>query len=180
MDAALGHLVFSMKYDVIGDQEHLRLMLRYNVLLSLSLTCFLSHLYLSFILTCWSQSSRLQYLFVFLHNTPFSTPASNIHVMQWFLAFTHRGLPNRTIPYRVFSQMTWLLWKNFDRKRFSILTCRLSNEIQNLFSSSIADIRQLSGKAYPCCQRFPKKFSHQFHLQLNTASDICCFFYTFL
>lgn len=30
MDAALGHLVFSMKYDVIGDQEHLRLMLRYN------------------------------------------------------------------------------------------------------------------------------------------------------
>ncbi|XP_037345909.2 rap1 GTPase-activating protein 1 isoform X2 [Pungitius pungitius] len=27
-DAALGHLVFSMKYDVIGDQEHLRLMLR--------------------------------------------------------------------------------------------------------------------------------------------------------
>lgn len=44
MDAALGHLVFSMKYDVIGDQEHLRLMLRYNFLLSLSLTCFLSHL----------------------------------------------------------------------------------------------------------------------------------------
>lgn len=28
MDAALGHLVFSMKYDVIGDQEHLRLLLR--------------------------------------------------------------------------------------------------------------------------------------------------------
>uniref|UniRef100_A0A3Q3WQI9 Rap-GAP domain-containing protein n=1 Tax=Mola mola TaxID=94237 RepID=A0A3Q3WQI9_MOLML len=28
MDASLGHLVFSMKYDVIGDQEHLRLMLR--------------------------------------------------------------------------------------------------------------------------------------------------------
>ncbi|XP_054641309.1 rap1 GTPase-activating protein 1 isoform X4 [Dunckerocampus dactyliophorus] len=28
MDAALGHLVFSLKYDVIGDQEHLRLMLR--------------------------------------------------------------------------------------------------------------------------------------------------------
>ncbi|KAM4582834.1 rap1 GTPase-activating protein 1 isoform 3-T3 [Fundulus diaphanus] len=28
MDAALGHLVFSMKYEVIGDQEHLRLMLR--------------------------------------------------------------------------------------------------------------------------------------------------------
>ncbi|XP_078139488.1 rap1 GTPase-activating protein 1 isoform X2 [Centroberyx gerrardi] len=28
MDTALGHLVFSMKYDVIGDQEHLRLMLR--------------------------------------------------------------------------------------------------------------------------------------------------------
>ncbi|XP_034724205.1 rap1 GTPase-activating protein 1 isoform X3 [Etheostoma cragini] len=28
MDAALGHLVFSIKYDVIGDQEHLRLMLR--------------------------------------------------------------------------------------------------------------------------------------------------------
>ncbi|XP_056294527.1 rap1 GTPase-activating protein 1 isoform X4 [Pseudoliparis swirei] len=28
VDAALGHLVFSMKYDVIGDQEHLRLMLR--------------------------------------------------------------------------------------------------------------------------------------------------------
>ncbi|XP_069096186.1 rap1 GTPase-activating protein 1 isoform X1 [Pleurodeles waltl] len=28
MDAALGHLVFSVKYDVIGDQEHLRLLLR--------------------------------------------------------------------------------------------------------------------------------------------------------
>ncbi|XP_061582884.1 rap1 GTPase-activating protein 1 isoform X7 [Cololabis saira] len=28
MDVALGHLVFSVKYDVIGDQEHLRLMLR--------------------------------------------------------------------------------------------------------------------------------------------------------
>uniref|UniRef100_A0A8C6UVL4 RAP1 GTPase activating protein n=1 Tax=Neogobius melanostomus TaxID=47308 RepID=A0A8C6UVL4_9GOBI len=28
LDTALGHLVFSMKYDVIGDQEHLRLMLR--------------------------------------------------------------------------------------------------------------------------------------------------------
>ncbi|KAM4740574.1 rap1 GTPase-activating protein 1 isoform 4-T4 [Anableps anableps] len=28
MDAVLGHLVFSMKYEVIGDQEHLRLMLR--------------------------------------------------------------------------------------------------------------------------------------------------------
>ncbi|XP_028308055.1 rap1 GTPase-activating protein 1-like isoform X5 [Gouania willdenowi] len=28
VDAALGHLVFSLKYDVIGDQEHLRLMLR--------------------------------------------------------------------------------------------------------------------------------------------------------
>ncbi|XP_077581490.1 rap1 GTPase-activating protein 1 isoform X10 [Stigmatopora nigra] len=28
MDAALGNLVFSLKYDVIGDQEHLRLMLR--------------------------------------------------------------------------------------------------------------------------------------------------------
>ncbi|XP_068097797.1 rap1 GTPase-activating protein 1 isoform X3 [Hyperolius riggenbachi] len=28
VDAALGHLVFSMKYDVIGDQEHLRLLLR--------------------------------------------------------------------------------------------------------------------------------------------------------
>ncbi|KAM9759385.1 rap1 GTPase-activating protein 1 isoform 5-T5 [Menidia menidia] len=28
MDAALGHIVFSVKYDVIGDQEHLRLMLR--------------------------------------------------------------------------------------------------------------------------------------------------------
>ncbi|XP_034542735.1 rap1 GTPase-activating protein 1 isoform X1 [Notolabrus celidotus] len=31
MDAALGHLVFSLKYDVIGDQEHLRLMLRTKV-----------------------------------------------------------------------------------------------------------------------------------------------------
>ncbi|CAJ1050204.1 rap1 GTPase-activating protein 1 isoform X4 [Xyrichtys novacula] len=31
MDAALGHLVFSLKYDVIGDQEHLRLMLRTRV-----------------------------------------------------------------------------------------------------------------------------------------------------
>lgn len=30
MDAALSHLVFSMKYEVIGDQEHLRLMLRYH------------------------------------------------------------------------------------------------------------------------------------------------------
>ncbi|KAG9352885.1 hypothetical protein JZ751_017461 [Albula glossodonta] len=28
MDSVLGHLVFSMKYDVIGDQEHLRLLLR--------------------------------------------------------------------------------------------------------------------------------------------------------
>uniref|UniRef100_A0A8C6V284 RAP1 GTPase activating protein n=1 Tax=Neogobius melanostomus TaxID=47308 RepID=A0A8C6V284_9GOBI len=28
VDAALGHLVFSLKYDEIGDQEHLRLMLR--------------------------------------------------------------------------------------------------------------------------------------------------------
>ncbi|XP_067872934.1 rap1 GTPase-activating protein 1 isoform X11 [Heterodontus francisci] len=28
MDSALGHLVFSLKYDVIGDQEHLRLLLR--------------------------------------------------------------------------------------------------------------------------------------------------------
>ncbi|NP_001337453.1 rap1 GTPase-activating protein 1 isoform 5 [Homo sapiens] len=28
LDAALGHLVFSLKYDVIGDQEHLRLLLR--------------------------------------------------------------------------------------------------------------------------------------------------------
>ncbi|XP_076022777.1 rap1 GTPase-activating protein 1 isoform X11 [Genypterus blacodes] len=28
VDNALGHLVFSLKYDVIGDQEHLRLMLR--------------------------------------------------------------------------------------------------------------------------------------------------------
>ncbi|XP_039223654.1 rap1 GTPase-activating protein 1 isoform X1 [Crotalus tigris] len=28
VDGALGHLVFSLKYDVIGDQEHLRLLLR--------------------------------------------------------------------------------------------------------------------------------------------------------
>ncbi|XP_078094580.1 rap1 GTPase-activating protein 1-like isoform X1 [Mustelus asterias] len=28
IDSALGHLVFSLKYDVIGDQEHLRLLLR--------------------------------------------------------------------------------------------------------------------------------------------------------
>lgn len=28
LDAALGQLVFSLKYDVIGDQEHLRLLLR--------------------------------------------------------------------------------------------------------------------------------------------------------
>ncbi|KAM8862685.1 rap1 GTPase-activating protein 1-like isoform 3-T3 [Spinachia spinachia] len=28
VDGALGHLVFSLKYDVMGDQEHLRLMLR--------------------------------------------------------------------------------------------------------------------------------------------------------
>ncbi|XP_027026292.2 rap1 GTPase-activating protein 1 isoform X17 [Tachysurus fulvidraco] len=28
LDSALGHLVFSVKYEVIGDQEHLRLMLR--------------------------------------------------------------------------------------------------------------------------------------------------------
>ncbi|KAJ8360478.1 hypothetical protein SKAU_G00170030 [Synaphobranchus kaupii] len=28
MDSVLGHLVFSMRYDVIGDQEHLRLLLR--------------------------------------------------------------------------------------------------------------------------------------------------------
>lgn len=30
LDTALGHLVFSLKYDVIGDQEHLRLLLRYG------------------------------------------------------------------------------------------------------------------------------------------------------
>lgn len=35
MDSALGHLVFSVKYEVIGDQEHLRLMLRYASLLFL-------------------------------------------------------------------------------------------------------------------------------------------------
>uniref|UniRef100_A0AAY4DBY8 Rap-GAP domain-containing protein n=1 Tax=Denticeps clupeoides TaxID=299321 RepID=A0AAY4DBY8_9TELE len=29
MDSALGHLVFSVKYEVIGDQEHLRLLIRY-------------------------------------------------------------------------------------------------------------------------------------------------------
>uniref|UniRef100_A0A672KUK6 RAP1 GTPase activating protein n=1 Tax=Sinocyclocheilus grahami TaxID=75366 RepID=A0A672KUK6_SINGR len=34
VDSALGHLVFSMKYDVIGDQEHLRLMLRCDLLSS--------------------------------------------------------------------------------------------------------------------------------------------------
>ncbi|TFJ98487.1 Rap1 GTPase-activating protein 1 [Platysternon megacephalum] len=28
LDTALGHLIFSLKYDVIGDQEHLRLLLR--------------------------------------------------------------------------------------------------------------------------------------------------------
>lgn len=28
LDSSLGHLVFSIKYDEIGDQEHLRLMLR--------------------------------------------------------------------------------------------------------------------------------------------------------
>lgn len=28
LDTALGHLVFSLKYEVIGDQEHLRLLLR--------------------------------------------------------------------------------------------------------------------------------------------------------
>lgn len=43
MDAALGHLVFSVKYDVIGDQEHLRLMLRYSFY-TFSLFCFLLHL----------------------------------------------------------------------------------------------------------------------------------------
>uniref|UniRef100_A0A672JFM2 Rap1 GTPase-activating protein 1-like n=1 Tax=Salarias fasciatus TaxID=181472 RepID=A0A672JFM2_SALFA len=32
VDGSLGHLVFSLKYDVIGDQEHLRLMLRYSSL----------------------------------------------------------------------------------------------------------------------------------------------------
>uniref|UniRef100_A0A673J347 RAP1 GTPase activating protein n=1 Tax=Sinocyclocheilus rhinocerous TaxID=307959 RepID=A0A673J347_9TELE len=31
VDSTLGHLVFSVKYDVIGDQEHLRLLLRYLV-----------------------------------------------------------------------------------------------------------------------------------------------------
>ncbi|XP_046895934.1 rap1 GTPase-activating protein 1 isoform X6 [Hypomesus transpacificus] len=31
VDGALGHLVFSLKYDVIGDQEHLRLVLRTKV-----------------------------------------------------------------------------------------------------------------------------------------------------
>uniref|UniRef100_A0A3B4AI82 Rap-GAP domain-containing protein n=1 Tax=Periophthalmus magnuspinnatus TaxID=409849 RepID=A0A3B4AI82_9GOBI len=39
MDAALGHLVFSMKYDVIGDQEHLRLMLRYTCYFCTQLVC---------------------------------------------------------------------------------------------------------------------------------------------
>lgn len=28
VDSVLGHLVFSLKYEVIGDQEHLRQMLR--------------------------------------------------------------------------------------------------------------------------------------------------------
>lgn len=39
MDSALGHLIFSVKYEVIGDQEHLRLMLRYAPSL------LISHLY---------------------------------------------------------------------------------------------------------------------------------------
>uniref|UniRef100_A0A672R9L5 RAP1 GTPase activating protein n=1 Tax=Sinocyclocheilus grahami TaxID=75366 RepID=A0A672R9L5_SINGR len=30
VDSTLGHLVFSVKYDVIGDQEHLRLLLRFK------------------------------------------------------------------------------------------------------------------------------------------------------
>lgn len=71
MDAALGHLVFSMKYDVIGDQEHLRLMLRYSFLLSLSLTCFLHHLWFyspefSFIITA------LDFTPLLLHHLPLS------------------------------------------------------------------------------------------------------------
>lgn len=62
MDAALGHLVFSMKYDVIGDQEHLRLMLRYSFLLSLSLTCFLHHL--------WFYSAEFSFIITALDFTP--------------------------------------------------------------------------------------------------------------
>uniref|UniRef100_A0A3B3SG55 RAP1 GTPase activating protein n=1 Tax=Paramormyrops kingsleyae TaxID=1676925 RepID=A0A3B3SG55_9TELE len=59
MDSALGHLVFSMKYDVIGDQEHLRLLLRCHM----SHSRCLSLIVVPTLLTCCplfiSQASRL-------------------------------------------------------------------------------------------------------------------------
>lgn len=53
VDSVLGHLVFSVKYDVIGDQEHLRLLLRYRF----------SHKHKTFhlcllIKICWRNCSR--------------------------------------------------------------------------------------------------------------------------
>lgn len=87
MDAALGHLVFSMKYDVIGDQEHLRLMLRYSFLLLLSLTCFLFHLCL-FI---------FPFFFLLNHNTlPLSTmpslPLSHLYFSFYDILFIYVSL----------------------------------------------------------------------------------------
>ena len=77
MDAALGHLIFSIKYDVIGDQEHLRLMLRYSfpvIFISdlfslpfvLSSTIALSSLSLSLSLCCPFLTLNLQQCFKYL------------------------------------------------------------------------------------------------------------------
>lgn len=94
MDAALGHLVFSMKYDVIGDQEHLRLMLRYNTtvvftLVSLPFVYFHSlYLISTFDFAISHKMPRNLYTISFFshHQWPWSTdnPAHNVHVMQWF------------------------------------------------------------------------------------------------
>lgn len=117
MDAALGHLVFSMKYDVIGDQEHLRLMLRYNVLLSLYVTCFLSHLciFSPSLVSSVSQTSSVQYplqlsftlfsLLLLLSMTLFShwtcnNSAYNIHVwhlFMFYIEYTHKCLDRAKI-----------------------------------------------------------------------------------
>lgn len=69
MDATLGHLVFSMKYDVIGDQEHLRLMLRYS--LNLVFLQFYAFLIVSIrvLFTC---SLLFQFACVFLTFVPIS------------------------------------------------------------------------------------------------------------
>lgn len=86
MDAALGHLVFSMKYDVIGDQEHLRLMLRYSFLLSL--TCFLHHL--------WFYSPAFSFIITALDFTPLPLhhlPLSHFVFIFLFVTYFLSSLP---------------------------------------------------------------------------------------